>query len=48
MLVATNVCNDIGSLNIAHPKNTAITGTIYANELAIGADSTRRSQKNSA
>jgi len=48
MLVAINVCNDIGSLSMAYPKNTAITGTIYAKELATDADSIRRSQKNSA
>jgi hypothetical protein len=38
----------ISSLNIIHPRRTAITGTIYANEFATDADSTRRSQKNSA
>lgn len=42
MLVAINVCNDIGSLSMAHPKNTAITGTIYAKELATDTDSTQK------
>ena len=35
MLVPINTCIEIGSLNIAQPKNTAIMGTIYANELAV-------------
>ena len=39
MLVAINVRVEIGSLRITHPRNTAITGTIYANELAMDWDS---------
>jgi hypothetical protein len=46
--VAIIVDKVITSLNIIHPRITAITGTIYANEFATDADSTRRSQKNSA
>jgi len=37
--VAINTGIEISSFNIAQPKNTAITGTIYADELAIDSDS---------
>jgi hypothetical protein len=46
--VAIIVDKVISSLNITFPRITAITGTMYANEFATDADSTQRSQKNSA
>lgn len=35
MPVAINTCGESCSLDIAQPRNTAIMGTVYANELAM-------------
>ncbi len=48
MAVAIIVVIDIFSLKTAQPRNTAMTGTIYAKEFAMVVDSALRSQKNSA
>ena len=45
--VDTSVCIERSSPNIAHPSRTATTGTIYAKEFAMIADSTLSSYRNS-